>query len=1045
MKKWIKKLLRNEPGEFSQELDLLSESPLFDLHWYISNNIDVNTNNHDATLHYLLHGGSEGRNPSPYFNTQWYLSSYPDVAEAGINPLVHFLRSGHAENRLPLPPQDLLKIARREVFRGLAIDFDAVEASERQTDHGLIRDSGFFDEKWYLKTYPDIAEAAIDPLEHFISSGGLEGRSPGPLFNTEWYNDAYPDAVQSGINPLVHFLRIGQAAGLEPLPPAKKNASISTRWPSKPGTSQPKLIQPLEDDIKLIEQSSLFNAKWYLATYPTIAKSGVDPVHHYARFGAFQKRNPSIYFDSEYYLQQVPELRDMGVNPLVHYLREGQAAGLKTMALFDFDNDPTSLSWGMGVRYVSSSDWLPADNAASLVLGAHRLGWTSFEGRGRRNANQALVPFSDAVHAFLALSGTAAGSTGFRSVAKGQHKPAPSPSSRVRSVKTLAFTGSARLSITDAWLPSDFDLRLRLEIAPGPHPQGDALDVQISFFQYDPDSRNVCRVGGSPLLKEGPFFATAALRDPYLPVLAVVTEQDGNLTDISLLPFPALCRGGCYYGELGFNGFAPNAFERLKSYSNQILKDWFDDDKTRPLRLKSVRVDSRHALGAERIFQPSYLAWIVRVMGLKPTLKLKDPAVRSDVIAYLGSVLDSYELAPDVESLRPETGITLNIPPYALPSMRALVSRTLDVAAQAQGTAGSFVICDETSGEPQTAVVLPQVQNDLQNVLSHATTGFYPYFSKEHSNVESSPSLVSPAALLFRPPTVTNNVTALTSQMLDDTPLFGQRLTPEDCAKIQLKVVASFHSGLDLALFARSLKEQTLGHCITDLQFVYTGAEKNKTSLLKGLDILFPGRKRTVAASLDKTEGVESYILFCNAAVLLPDRRTLECLVHMNRLDGVASAGCVTMYETTYERKIGRNLRKVEATNFSSGGYFPTHLGLDGPPAIAFKQADSLKSLPDMTYPVVANSLRMTLFREDVLSQLAQTESIDPSEVGKDLELGLLAIQAGYRNLCTSVVKGLTQDEFRAPELADTISNDFIPYNSWPDVLASCTILRAIA
>ncbi|CAG0993429.1 hypothetical protein RHIZO_02376 [Rhizobiaceae bacterium] len=42
----------------------------------------------------------------------------------------------------------------------------------------LLRRTGLFDAKWYLKTYKDVAEAAADPLRHYVAHGALEGREP---------------------------------------------------------------------------------------------------------------------------------------------------------------------------------------------------------------------------------------------------------------------------------------------------------------------------------------------------------------------------------------------------------------------------------------------------------------------------------------------------------------------------------------------------------------------------------------------------------------------------------------------------------------------------------------------------------------------------------------------------------------------------------------------------------------------------------------------------------------------------------------------------
>jgi hypothetical protein len=53
----------------------------------------------EPILHYLEHGGFEGRDPNPLFDSDWYLETNPDVAAAGVNPLVHYIRWGAAERR----------------------------------------------------------------------------------------------------------------------------------------------------------------------------------------------------------------------------------------------------------------------------------------------------------------------------------------------------------------------------------------------------------------------------------------------------------------------------------------------------------------------------------------------------------------------------------------------------------------------------------------------------------------------------------------------------------------------------------------------------------------------------------------------------------------------------------------------------------------------------------------------------------------------------------------------------------------------------------
>lgn len=80
----------------------------------------------------------------------------------------------------------------------------------------LVRDSGYFDRQWYLSQNPDIQQAGMDPLRHFVAHGGQEGRAPGPQFDSLRYLTRYPDVAEQGVNPLVHYLTQGRDEGRQP-------------------------------------------------------------------------------------------------------------------------------------------------------------------------------------------------------------------------------------------------------------------------------------------------------------------------------------------------------------------------------------------------------------------------------------------------------------------------------------------------------------------------------------------------------------------------------------------------------------------------------------------------------------------------------------------------------------------------------------------------------------------------------------------------------------------------------------------------------------
>ena len=81
---------------------------------------------------------------------------------------------------------------------------------DKSTDYILIAKSKYFDSKWYLKRYPDVAKSGMDPVEHYLKYGWKEGRNPSKKFNTKEYLDLNPDVTAANINPLLHYERFGK-------------------------------------------------------------------------------------------------------------------------------------------------------------------------------------------------------------------------------------------------------------------------------------------------------------------------------------------------------------------------------------------------------------------------------------------------------------------------------------------------------------------------------------------------------------------------------------------------------------------------------------------------------------------------------------------------------------------------------------------------------------------------------------------------------------------------------------------------------------------
>lgn len=82
-----------------------------------------------------------------------------------------------------------------------------------------------FNEAWYLDTYQDVAAAVqtgglSTGYQHYMAFGWAEGRAPAPWMNATAYLTNNPDVAQAGVNPLMHYLAFGIHEGrtLQALP-----------------------------------------------------------------------------------------------------------------------------------------------------------------------------------------------------------------------------------------------------------------------------------------------------------------------------------------------------------------------------------------------------------------------------------------------------------------------------------------------------------------------------------------------------------------------------------------------------------------------------------------------------------------------------------------------------------------------------------------------------------------------------------------------------------------------------------------------------------
>ena len=120
-----------------------------------------------------------------------------------------------------------------------------------------------------------------------------------------------------------------------------------------------------ENERKLLIDSGLFDAEWYLEKYQDVQKVGLAPLEHFLRIGGFISRSPGPLFDAKYYLNQVAEEWEV-VFPLLDYLEGGWKKNINPNPLFD-------IKWFL----LTNSDIKKAD----IEPLAHYFHYGGFEGR----------------------------------------------------------------------------------------------------------------------------------------------------------------------------------------------------------------------------------------------------------------------------------------------------------------------------------------------------------------------------------------------------------------------------------------------------------------------------------------------------------------------------------------------------------------------------------------------------------------------------------------------------------------------------------------
>ena len=94
-------------------------------------------------------------------------------------------------------------------------------------------------------------------------------------------------------------------------------------------------LQVAPTRITSLTATGVFDASWYRDTYLTSSDWDGNPEVHFKTRGAWQGHQPNRFFDTKHYLAGFPSLHKSKVDPLTHYLEYGERNGATPNSDFD--------------------------------------------------------------------------------------------------------------------------------------------------------------------------------------------------------------------------------------------------------------------------------------------------------------------------------------------------------------------------------------------------------------------------------------------------------------------------------------------------------------------------------------------------------------------------------------------------------------------------------------------------------------------------------------------------------------------------------------
>jgi GT2 family glycosyltransferase len=188
----------------------------------------------------------------------------------------------------------------------------------------------YFDREFYLATNPDVRDAGVDPLVHFIENGCAALRPPHPLIDLRLIVADEPTMLGSppSLEALVDLLDYDLARSSAYFDIDFYRSALGDAAPSD-GLLRHFLAHGLAARQR---PNDLLDPEYYYGAYPDVPRDPYGALRHFVILGDIEGRRCGPAFDGAFYRKRYPDVAKSDVPPLCHYLLYGRTEGRQALA-----------------------------------------------------------------------------------------------------------------------------------------------------------------------------------------------------------------------------------------------------------------------------------------------------------------------------------------------------------------------------------------------------------------------------------------------------------------------------------------------------------------------------------------------------------------------------------------------------------------------------------------------------------------------------------------------------------------------------------------